>query len=57
MVGVTADGEIRKVVRAMSMYKIQQVIKSHEQRGWKLRGKIMPHGKGYGCLLIYNIKE
>ena len=46
MVGVTADGEIRKVVRAMSMYKIQQVIKSHEQRGWKMVGEIKPTAEG-----------
>ena len=45
------DGKVWKIVTSLSETKLKRLIKTHEQRGWKMVGEIKPHGQGYGCLM------
>ena len=45
------DGKVWKILYALSEQKLEWLIKSHEQRGWKRVGEIKPHGRGFGCLM------
>jgi hypothetical protein len=36
---------------------LNNLIKVHENRGWKKASEIKEHGYGIGCLMIFPVKE
>lgn len=44
--------QLKKVVYALNLTRINKVIKDHEGRGWIKASEIKPHGYGLGCLMV-----
>jgi hypothetical protein len=45
---------LKKVVFGMTETSIGNVIKSHEDRGWKRSSQIKKHGYGLGCQMVWD---
>lgn len=45
--------QLRKIVYALTPSRLEELIESHEDRGWILASEIKEHGYGLGCLMIH----
>jgi len=49
--------QLRKIARAMTKTTLKRMIKEHESRGWMVASEVKKHGYGFGCLMIFPLKE